>query len=1016
MINNNYCRFVLTSLLLIQILFSQNLSTYKDFVDYWTQLDSICNINPPECSEENSKLGLFMKSFNFWVTRLSNSNNIETYLNNFNLSYNYFYHTNTIQSNTTTWNEIGPLMPPAANGLGSFARGLGPIVRIEYSKINPNKMIVCSMGGGIFLSNDAGNTWQSTGTDINLPRSGCKGAVFDETNDNIWYAISAVEPNPFNWYNNEIFATGGVFRTMDNGINWQKIADENTFNVPNSCFTGGVTSLYDIKWNNGKLYIASSCGLFICNNPTVTNPIWNVTLPGELIYDIEIHPTNPNIIYVTSGTYPSNCDRNNLTWQIKKSTDGGITWSVLFFNFSTQVDHLNIEVTPAQPNYLYVLIDYHDISDQDCVNNDELYIYDISSNTFNFIVGGLAVYMGHGHAFGVSPTNVNEVFIGKCVHVSKIDILSQTVTDFVCCSHIDIEDIVINSNGIYAATHGGIYRSTDGGNSFFDSSNGLNVTQVTKFDAYDNYILAGLYHDGTIRSDGNSWITVTDGDGQRALIDKQNPQFMWGSTQFGLWYYSNDYGYTFGTRNCYPFSCSTIWSTEGTYNSTASVLFRIIGAFNTSDVIRSFDKGLNNQQISNFSSSYAGAGSYLVWKVYSHPTNPNYLYAHIVLCPTGNCGVSTQHELWRTANALDPNPANVQWEWLPLPVNNHWFSKIDFDENNPNIVYLVSSSDVSWANVPIGHQMLFKVDYTNPNLMFPGGSCPSGVCQDLTFNLPNTGVGDNAFVLEKGSNGGMYIGTDIGVFYTNNTLLSNDPQPWKLHGNNLPHVPINGLEINYIANKIRAGLYGRGVWEADLYCPPDYDININSSNFTQYNAQFNEAEHDIYLTSNGSSYTLNDFTARAGNEIVMAPTGNDEIIISGTGNGSHLFIHPCNHPGNSFRKTKDHSKNIADNNHTSLNPSLLSNKNTDNPLVNENISIYPNPADEHFHININHHLLKTEDNIKVKIFNSMGIILQSHTYTNKDNIVITEHLPNGLYFVQVQTEQGVFTEKLVVRH
>src|SRR5690606_8501324 len=108
--------------------------------------------------------------------------------------------------------------------------------------------------------------------------------------------------------------------------------------------------------------------------PTVTNPIWNVTLPGELIYDIEIHPTNPNIIYVTSGTYPSNCDRNNLTWQIKKSTDGGITWSVLFFNFSTQVDHLNIEVTPAQPNYLYVLIDYHDISDQDCVNNDELYI------------------------------------------------------------------------------------------------------------------------------------------------------------------------------------------------------------------------------------------------------------------------------------------------------------------------------------------------------------------------------------------------------------------------------------------------------------------------------------------------------------------------------------------------------------------------------------------------------------------------------------------------------------------
>jgi hypothetical protein len=400
----------------------------------------------------------------------------------------------------------------------------------------------------------------------------------------------------------------------------------------------------------------------------------------------------------------------------------------------------------------------------------------------------------------------------------------------------------------------------------------------------------------------------------------------------------------------------------------------------------------------------------LVWKIYSPSHYPNYLYAHIII----SSGQQITHQLWRTTNALDIVLNNIQWELLPLPVTTQWFSKIDFDENDPNIVYLISSSDAYGSNSPFGHNMVFKVNYTNPNLMFPGNVCPVGICQNISYNLPNTGVGDNAFTLEKGTNGGMYIGTDVGVFYTNNQLLANDPQPWKLHGTALPHVPINGLEINYVTNKIRAGLYGRGVWEADLYCPPDYDINIHSANYTQYNHQFNEAENNIYITTSGSSYVLNNFTARAGNEIVITPTANDEIILDGTGNGTHLFIHPCNHPGNSFRQSVTSKRSTDDYPVVPemINGSMMKSISGLDEKHNHIAYLYPNPTDEHVHIDVKDNAIIE----KILLKDISGkIVLQKESNTSSETIDIS-HLSDGLYFVVVQTTAGTYTEKLIVRH
>jgi hypothetical protein len=76
--------------------------------------------------------------------------------------------------------------------------------------------------------------------------------------------------------------------------------------------------------------------------------------------------------------------------------------------------------------------------------------------------------------------------------------------------------------------------------------------------------------------------------------------------------------------------------------------------------------------------------------------------------------------------------------------------------------------------------------------------------------LPN--VPANCIVYQKGSNEGLYIGTDVGVFYRDATM-----KDWVPYQTGLPVVTVTELEISYFNNKLWAGTFGRGLWSADLY-------------------------------------------------------------------------------------------------------------------------------------------------------------------------------------------------------
>ena len=79
----------------------------------------------------------------------------------------------------------------------------------------------------------------------------------------------------------------------------------------------------------------------------------------------------------------------------------------------------------------------------------------------------------------------------------------------------------------------------------------------------------------------------------------------------------------------------------------------------------------------------------------------------------------------------------------------------------------------------------------------------------------------------------------------------------------------------------------------------------------------------------------------------------------------------------------------------------ISTFNTQNPTL----KIYPNPANNKITIDAN-------DVLDVKLFDVLG----KHIASTKQNQIDLSNLPEGVYFIQVQTKQNTTTQKIIVQH
>ena len=79
---------------------------------------------------------------------------------------------------------------------------------------------------------------------------------------------------------------------------------------------------------------------------------------------------------------------------------------------------------------------------------------------------------------------------------------------------------------------------------------------------------------------------------------------------------------------------------------------------------------------------------------------------------------------------------------------------------------------------------------------------------------------------------------------------------------------------------------------------------------------------------------------------------------------------------------------------------------------NENISIYPNPSNGIFTINSEQ---LTMNNEQITITDITGKIIKQFTMNNEQFTINLTNQPTGIYFINIQTETDIYTEKLIIQ-
>ncbi len=638
--------------------------------------------------------------------------------------------------------------------------GAGRINFITFHPTQSNTFWVGTPSGGLWKTTNGGTSWTSN-TD-QLPVLGVSDLAIDPNNPNIMYMATG-DGNGNHTY------SIGVLKSTDGGNTW------NTTGLSWTVNQGRVMRRIVVKPDNSNVIIlASNAGIFRSTNGG-TN--WSQVQTGNF-YDLEWKPGNPNIIYAAKY--------NGMV----RSTDGGATWANINTGFPTNGGRVDIAVTPADSNYIYAVV-------ANPSTDGLLGVYrstngggswSLRANSPNILgyqsnggdTGGQAWY---DLAIDASPTNKDEIVVGG-INIwrstnggTNWNIIAHWQGVAAPYVHADIHWLkYTTSNTIFAGHDGGISRTTNSGNSWTDISSNLVIHQIYRIGGSatnDQRNLIGSQDNGSTLIDLSTGILnqVLGGDGMECIIDPVTQTVMYASIYYGDVYRTTGGAWTkIAGNGVNGINESGAWVTP--YQLNPQNRFGLyIGLKN---VWKSTNRGASWTKISNLT----GSANIVALAVAPSDSNTIYFATNSNVYKSTNGGSS-----WTTINS-----------GLPLSTLNPTY--ITVKNNDPNTVYITFSG------------------YSSGNKIFRstnGGTAWTNISTGLP-NLPA-----NCVVYENGSNDRIYVGTDVGVYVRDNSMTG-----FQAFFNGLPNVIVKELEIHYGAGKIRAGTFGRGLWESDLYsnCTP----------------------------------------------------------------------------------------------------------------------------------------------------------------------------------------------------
>lgn len=699
----------------------------------------------------------FKRWENFWQTRVSESGEFPPADQNI-IGYQQFFGAvgGPKTSQSGAWTELGPITMPA-NGT-SQPTGIGRINCVAFHPTNSDILFIGAPSGGLWKTTNGGSSWVNL-TD-QLPSLGVSSILIDPTNTNIIY-IGTGDRDAGD-------APGiGVYKTTDGGTNWTAV---------NSTMGNKTVGMMIMHPSNSSLILAAtSGGIYKTSNGGSS---WTLVSTSTAHFkDIVFKPNDPTTVYAAT---------NNAFY---KSTNTGNSWSQITSGLPT-TGRFVIGTSAANSAYVYIAAGTSS-------GFTGLYRSTNSGTSFTQMSSSPNIlgYEADGSdnssqsyydlCIAVDPTIVNVIYVGG-INIwkstnggSSWTITAHWVGTSAPSIHADQHWLgfsPVNSR-LYNGNDGGIYYTANSGTSWVEITSGLAIAQIYKMGQSalsKNFVINGYQDNGTGIYHNNSWSTEIGGDGMECIIDPTDTNYLYGAL-----YYGDIRRSVNGGSNFYPIADDGVnginesgaWVTPYALNSANSNTMYI----GYKNVWRSTNvKASSNSSVSWTAISTFGNTSSLN-DIESSPADPNLLY------------VSRGSTIFRSDNV---NAASPTWTTLTAPAT---VKDIKAHPTNSNIVYITAGTNI----------------YKSINKGLTWTS--------IKVNLPTVSM--NALVINKNSNEGIYVGTDIGVFYKDANMSN-----WVAFSSGLPAAAeITELDIYYgsgNSSAIRASTYGRGLWTSDLYSIP----------------------------------------------------------------------------------------------------------------------------------------------------------------------------------------------------
>jgi hypothetical protein len=713
------------------------------------------------------------------------------------------------------WQNLGPF-----ESTTHYQMNQGRVESISQNPRNYQDVLLGSLNGGAWRTTDGGVNWHNTTDDEGLSIVGFHEICRHPKDQNILYAATGTSLDK--WNNGQRGYGLGVVMSIDGGEEW-------TVTGQSPPYGGWLSGLTDVAvdprstLDSTILYAANSTSLFRWTGDYKAAGEWDriyendTYFSGPAIFgnvdnhDIEIDRYGNVFLCNTLGVYflKVNRDELQLIESIKIPEERKTIVRCQPDSIQNPIKSLfDLEINKL--GHISILANYYYMTESNgkCRVKNGPYFYSVSKDlgitwsdpvnlkTSGYVYPNLAVHQYDSDIF---------YFEGSSRQVRRSingGLTNQRIPPN--RNHVDVRNLTLmqskygDSTGMFDK----LYVGNDGGIAFLQNDvwkdiTGSGIANTNYFglaatEQDSEYIFLGA-QDGSANfyRNGHWYTTMPGGDNGDCLIDPRDKFHVYQSANGTLQVGRVD---------------SIRWRGRAVKSLVGGVgLFPML--MNPSNPKEVFAGGLALYASSNEGKSWTEIESphapIRFNKMAMSQSNPDVLYYVI------------NGLFWnQKAKAADPQNQGGVFKamrdslgnWAVTDVTNNLNSKCE-GENNCGLPQLLTSvtvdpknADRLWVSMA-GFKAGYKVFYSDDGGM---------VWENFSDCIPNLPA--ICIVYDEGSNDGLYLGTDYGVFYKNA-----DMSEWIFYGEQGPKIMVTDMEINNQSNELLISTMGRGLWKVPLY-------------------------------------------------------------------------------------------------------------------------------------------------------------------------------------------------------